>query len=343
MDFSLLSSIKPSPTTSRNSAQQIAKLGGDGVVLYYNPETGDWDGGSPQLGKPLVLVSNWVQDSKISDSGFSEAAADAIFASLVQLNEKENKKIFESPMHLIGFSRGTVVTSELSQRLGTYFPDISKLHVTTLDPHDMVQPGLDVPLGQLAGFVARGLGGPFARSLASAATRALDIGTIKYSDFGEPLIQAWANESFHDNYWQSVADPGTFNLGSTLRSFTPNGRSIPHVDLEVNLNDRPGFTEDDPILGYATAHQRVKWWYAGTVNLGLSSFPNPEDEYLFRRKEHRNLEPRFADNPLPWYTAHEKSASDTNPYANINSPWEGIGEGWFYSELGGGSRPPAAC
>jgi hypothetical protein len=30
--------------------------------------------------------------------------------------------IFNSPLHFVGFSRGTVVNSEIIQRVGTYFP-----------------------------------------------------------------------------------------------------------------------------------------------------------------------------------------------------------------------------
>ena len=49
-----------------------------------------------------------------------------------------------------GFSRGTPVTSEIVQRMGTYFPDAGglpgsgkhDLQMTTLDPHDFsLRPG----------------------------------------------------------------------------------------------------------------------------------------------------------------------------------------------------------
>ena len=73
-------------------AAGISSTGGGGVVLKYNKLTGKWDGGTPQLGKPLVLMSDWINDSAISDSGFSEAAADAFFASLVQLDKDQGGK-----------------------------------------------------------------------------------------------------------------------------------------------------------------------------------------------------------------------------------------------------------
>lgn len=100
--------------------------------------------------KPLVLLSEWVTDgeSSIPDSGFSEGAADAIFAALVQLDQalgggvgeknslgelvrlydeqgkliRHQGAVFNSPLHFIGFSRGAVVNSEMIQRVGTDFP-----------------------------------------------------------------------------------------------------------------------------------------------------------------------------------------------------------------------------
>ena len=56
---------------------------------------------------------------------------------------RQSGALFESPMHLIGFSRGTVVNSELAQRLLTVFPQIGgtstenrDFQMTTIDPHD---------------------------------------------------------------------------------------------------------------------------------------------------------------------------------------------------------------
>jgi len=69
-------------------------------------------------GKPLALVSDWYKESDINDSGFSEAAADALFAALVKLNADLGGDVFRSPLHFIGHSRGTVVNSEVIQRLG---------------------------------------------------------------------------------------------------------------------------------------------------------------------------------------------------------------------------------
>jgi DNA/RNA endonuclease G (NUC1) len=320
--------------------------------------------------KPLVLLPEWSLDreSVIPDVGFSEGAADALFASMVQLDQalgggvggeinqvkrlyddsgnliRTQGAVFNSPLHFVGFSRGAVVNSEIIQRFGTYFPDaggvkggIKDLQMTTVDPHDFYQPSLNLTL---PGFVS-----------------------TNFSDFYEPKVQVWNNVTFSDNYYQTVANPNGFTA-------TPNGRSLgqlpqeeldlerkskfaglnfPQVngvnlgqpDLEVLLgtregqpgreNSRIGFTKDD-MLG--SPHQRANAWYAGTVDLNLdrvqSQFPHasnpnvpePINDQLGERDISRWFDPNFPD-AKPWYE---------------NANGEGVGEGWFYSVLGGGQR-----
>src|SRR5205814_1609417 len=66
-----------------------------------------------------------------------------IITSLVQENQEVGgNRLFNSPLHFIGHSFGTVVNSEIIQRLGTYFPSIADIQMTTLDPHDFNQPSL---------------------------------------------------------------------------------------------------------------------------------------------------------------------------------------------------------
>ncbi|NJL77654.1 MAG: tandem-95 repeat protein, partial [Richelia sp. SM2_1_7] len=264
----------------------------DGVEI--NGEIVNYFDENNPVNKPLVLIPTWNlrddnsvvgNESAIPDSGFTEAAADALFASLVMFDqelggdigrEEDGKTIiydeqgklirtqggiFDSPLHFIGFSRGTVVNSEIIQRLGTYFPDAGgverdeegniipdtgDLQMTTLDPHDFDQPSLGV-----------------------------------FRDFYEPKVQVWDNVTFADNYYQTVADPN----GITV---TPNGRNIPGLpesetsknpqpaglrfppgggtDYTALLNGRTGFTEDNRIGG---PHSQVMTWYGGTVDLLL--------------------------------------------------------------------------
>jgi DNA/RNA endonuclease G (NUC1) len=330
---------------------------------------------APYLDKnePLVLLNNWSEnnESAVPDSGFTEAAADAFFTSLVQLDGVLKNKtsptkqgaLFNSPLHFVGFSRGTVVNSEIIQRLGTYFPDAGgkensntrDLQMTTLDPHDFDQPSLNVV-------------------------------TKNFGDFREPKVQVWKNVTFADNYYQTVP-----NLSSN--TFTPAGRDIPNLpstengktapglkfpregwrsenpnpnapllgkpDLPVFLgtnksnpgynNSRAGFTTD-PIPG--DVHGRVVSWYGGTSDLLPTNFPsdqNLEVNPVFRRRGDGYRERlfdkdfSFSNSVLtgparvsPWYTPESKFQHGVEA-----APWEGIGTGWFYSAMGGGysSRP----
>lgn len=213
--------------------------------------------------KALVLLPEWStgNESVLPNSGFTEAAADAIFASIVQLDQalgggvgisdtngnlvrlyeddgdliRTQGALFNSPLHFIGFSRGTVVNSEIIQRVGTYFPlaggfinpdgtpaidetgkPARDLQMTTIDPHDFKQESLKV-------------------DLILPGTTIFD-----FTDFNEPTVQVWDNITFADNYYQTLADP----KGKT---WTPNGRIIEDADVNVLLNGRTGFTKDNPL------------------------------------------------------------------------------------------------
>ncbi|NEP78129.1 MAG: hypothetical protein F6K39_08025 [Okeania sp. SIO3B3] len=172
------------PNAFYDLAENIVDANNSGLIMRYDRDTGYWipvneegqvasdfpAGRNPGNGykealqeylldsegnleeeyraKPLVLLSDWSGDneSAIPDSGFSEAAADSIFSSLVQLDQwlggsvgtqqstprlydengnliRNQGALFNSPLHFIGFSRGTVVNSEIIQRLGTFFPE----------------------------------------------------------------------------------------------------------------------------------------------------------------------------------------------------------------------------
>jgi hypothetical protein len=147
-------------------AENIARAGGEGVAALYQKTTGRWlvfyNGAtfetnvdlesvlaSPAMaGKPVVLVSDWFNESDFPTNGFSEAAADALYSALARLNfNVGDNKLFDSPIHLIGHSRGTVVNSEIAQRFGIYAKAV-RLTMTSLDVHDFNQPSLDIPVGE---------------------------------------------------------------------------------------------------------------------------------------------------------------------------------------------------
>jgi len=378
-----------------------------GAVLKYQPSDGTWEPAvkgvnstaeeARNSGEPLVLISNWVADSGINDSGFAEAAADALFTALVsldlQLGGKSTPKmgkegeldelgvpkvtlgpIFTSPIHLIGFSRGASVNSEIAQRLIVFreahppeedatnpeeqgsnpdddatepkkkakFPD---LQMTTLDPHDfglhdsdpemakLSQNYLQVNLGPIAQLaeelanlaltfsvepisIGLSVAARVATSLAKQGLNLLQLNTLDFRDFLDPNVTVWKGIGFADNYYQEASSenlvneiPGT-NFSIT---FTPNGRAISGADLNIPLNSadpdeslpfdqngdrRSGFK--DSIFDGGGPHQRVKWWYAGTVGLDLDFFPTgtkrdlvpsdnseiPNVELIYRRPEH---------------------------------------------------------
>ncbi|MDH5669953.1 MAG: M10 family metallopeptidase domain-containing protein, partial [Nitrospira sp.] len=322
-------------------ADQIVEAGGgekNSNVLLYQKDSGEWRPlpgrgivASPVAGKPLVLISDWWTESDINDSGFSEAAGDALFASLVNFDKSQGGKIFNSPLHFWSHSRGTIVTSEILQRLGeyenrflsqqaTYHP--LDIQFTTLDVHDEFY-------------------GP--------QTNLTPLG-IDWTDFNEPSVYAWSNVDFADNYYQilSARQP---TIPSTAFPFfasaSPDGRLLPSADLNWQFGGRDyqgltGFLTDDATAshGYVGPHSRMWRWYAGTTDLSVDTF-DAYTEPIFRSQA--DIE-RFKDlgggGNLPWYVPQTASATYYDQpgltTAVLNATWEGIDVGWWYSELGGG-------
>ncbi|MCT7953469.1 DNA/RNA non-specific endonuclease, partial [Ancylothrix sp. C2] len=302
--------------------------GTKGTVMQYLPSSSSWQvlSGDKALGKPLVLIADWSQDSTADkfNSGFAEAAADSLFASLVSLNssygttEELVNALFNSPLHFIGFGRGAVVNSEIIQRLGTFFPKdkypdmFPDLQMTTVDPNDFQQ----------------------------------NFGGI--NNYYDPQIQVWENVTFADNYYQ------------TATTFNPRGRDIPNTDLSIylggydeagNLFDfsRAGFTKD--VVDGNNPHGRTKAWYGGTVNLSWSK-DNPLGYPIHRRQgdfSYGELFDKQFPDALAWYLPYLPGPGAdpiglppiTPPFPNTLAPLlqqEGVATGWYYSVLGGGYK-----
>lgn len=302
--------------------------GTKGTVMQYLPSSSSWQvlSGDKGLGKPLVLIADWSQDSTADkfNSGFAEAAADSLFASLVSLNssygttEELVNALFNSPLHFIGFGRGAVVNSEIIQRLGTFFPKdkypdmFPDLQMTTVDPNDFQQ----------------------------------KFGGI--NNYYDTQIQVWENVSFADNYYQ------------TATTFNPRGRDIPNSDLSIylggydeagNLFDfsRAGFTKD--VVEGNNPHGRTKAWYGGTINLSWSK-DNPLGYPIHRRQgdfSYGELFDKQLPDALAWYLAYLPGPGAdpiglppiTPPFPNTLAPLlqqEGVATGWYYSVLGGGYK-----
>ena len=300
-------------------AEYIARSGGDGVAAKYDKPSGKWlvfyDGVSglqgidlvtaalrPQMaGRPLVLLSDWYDESDTPDSGFSEAAADALFSALVKLNQGLSNNIFASPLHFIGHSRGTVVNSEIIQRLGTHVPTSLDIQMTSLDPHDFNQPSLDV------------------------------FGILPWGDFKDPDVTRWENVAYADNYYHTLASMNALGLSSGV-VMTPNGRAVSNADLNLKLNGLGGFTHDDGVLGQfplraGGPHSRVWRWYGGTTNLDVTEFDKGSGEIVYRRLIDINQAAIDGSGGF-WYRPISLSTG--------TAPSEGIGTGWFLAPQGGG-------
>ncbi|MEI7465873.1 MAG: Ig-like domain-containing protein, partial [Burkholderiales bacterium] len=390
--------------------RMIAEGSGGGVVLEYDKTTGEWvdrrtgkkGKDALQSGKAVVLVSDWKKESDISDSGFSEAAAEALYTSLKDLDNKTSGALFASKLHFIGHSRGTVVNSEIIQRLGTWDAGVNDIHMTTLDPHDFKQEALKVPVGTILGTIETALtlaqaaasagsvaAPPLAAAipplqsiktaigritgLASALGVALDI---PYDDFLDPDVKRWTNVSFADNYYQTKGNGAVTYTAGPLSpvspgslTATPNGVSIDTANINRALDGLAGFTQDDfkgdiplrrlglPIpgtlgfeLGLGGPHSRVWQWYAGTADTSLYSFAGAP---LYRRAVDAGEIatttgglPSFRYNDRPWYWSVPGTVpgSDTsgNPWADPAAIWEGVTNGWYLSQVGGGLDARAA-
>ncbi|WP_377475684.1 MAG: hypothetical protein P2A85_22955 [Microcoleus anatoxicus] len=289
----------------------------NGLVMRYDRATNKWgwlnfDGSttfSPpthKLGAPLILIPGWEElpEANTFNSGFTEAAADAFFASLVALNQNLANTLFNSPMHFMGFGQGAAIDNEIVQRLGSYFPFAGgtslvnrDLQMTTIDPYAF-DPN------------------EFVASLKS---------------FRDPEVRIWENVTYADNYYQDISALDTQEIN------TPAGRRIAEADWNVHLGgsdglSRIGFTENSTD---GRPHQALTW-YAGTANLSGSQLPSRNGERIYRRLGDLELDSSGNPTTPTWYTPDHANANFT--HGEQRAPWEGIGTGWFYSVLGGGSQ-----
>jgi hypothetical protein len=254
------------PDNFRELAEMISLAGGGGIVLEYDKNTGLWwdrktnKSGAAALaqaaGRPVILLSDWYRESDFTDSGYAEAAADAIFASIMDLDVKTSGNLLKSPLQFIGHGRGAVVNSEMIQRLGTYRSDVKNIQMTTLDPHDYNQRSMNAPLKDLVDGISTTLTlvntlltiasltgvytAPAAllRTFLVVATKmvnyvverakyfGIQIDPMALGDFKDPNITVWQNVKFADNYYQKAAvdfEPGV--LFDTF-TFTSNGSAL---------------------------------------------------------------------------------------------------------------------
>ena len=192
-------------------------------------------------------------------------------------------------------------------------------------------------VGRVLNVVGKSQAGQIAQELFRPLLGQLDIGTISYGDFKDPNVIRWGNVSFADNYYQEI--------GNSIFTATPNGRAIDGADINIplsglsgfsNVPARAGFTHDDfgiepiapSLFGIGGPHSRIWRWYAGTTDLSIEEFQAKGGEPIYRSLADGE---RFAGSEIPWYVANGFTL------AAPDSPWEGIGAGWFFSPQGGGA------
>jgi hypothetical protein len=154
----------------------------------------------------VVLVFDWAAESGQATAGWGEAAGDALFSMLIELGLVDPARGPDNlPLHFIGHSFGTAVTSEAIERLAAY--DVPVDQVTYLDPHDFQQ----VPIFD-------------------AAQRMFDL--------GEPFrygASVWNNVAFADVYYETRGLSGE----PVLDIAVPRGRPIPGAYNQWLVNELP--------------------------------------------------------------------------------------------------------
>jgi hypothetical protein len=235
----------------------LARGGAGGAVCRCRASDGAWEltAGALDPEAPLVLIYNWLDDFEKAgpDWGFSEAAADALLASLrdaafvdgAGARQPGFDPVAGRLLHFIGHSRGTCVNSEAVERLAAAGIDVDQ--VTTHDPHP-VNGVLDPPFN---------------------------------FDWGDPVPRTWSNVAFADNYWR--ADGGGFN------ALDFDGTPVDGA-LNLQLNESVlnccayGFAHSDVHLWYhatidlaagacdgeecVTGQMNATWWPAGRAASG---------------------------------------------------------------------------
>jgi Leucine-rich repeat (LRR) protein len=127
-------------TMAESIQDRLMAINGNTNIWIYSPQIHEFEiygRNANQNANENVLVFDWAKESCSPTQGYSEAAAEALLAGIMDL--KQQNKLGLDSIHLIGHSRGTVVNSELAERLILSGHNVS--HITTLDPHDWGQNG----------------------------------------------------------------------------------------------------------------------------------------------------------------------------------------------------------
>ncbi len=223
------------PEWVRTMGGRIAERLGNGEVYEYTPASSGFVR-LPELSVGTnaafekVFLFNWADESDNLSSGYPEAAADSFFAALVRAQQATPNDHFLGRIHVIGHSRGCIVSSEIVERLRSLsrsgedtnlfdFPVDTQVDVTYLDPHT--------------------------------------TGTTLTGDFGDPNtnlpylnrgVVVWSNVGHANNYFQTVDE----------------GVGFPYLNGEYVLGSRNRNLDVPTPVGID--HSEVHAWFFGTID-----------------------------------------------------------------------------
>ncbi len=220
-----------------------------GSLFQHDPATGLWQAvgsgawnNSNDPNQHVVLLYDWTSESGTLADGWLDAAADNLFASLLEPNTNlagamAGKSFFDVAlaagggggllnMHLIGHSRGGVLNSLVAERFDRYFGELTIDQVTTLDPHP--------------------------------ASPMNDPGYVSTSPSANSRVFTYDNVRFADNYFQS---DGAYEplLPPDFDGVIANGAYNFQIPSSVLENG-----------GSSIEHSDVHSWYYGTITDAFS-------------------------------------------------------------------------
>ena len=222
---------------------------GNAEIWVFNPVNAQLE----RIGEALegtnhfIVVHDWTELSNNLSPGYSEASAQALLGAIVHLQTNQNIDEFTN-VHLIGHSRGTVVNSELAERMLRAGMPVS--HVTTLDPHD--SGGLEL------------------------AYTDYDVNPGRLNDG----IVNWKGIEWADNYWQngSLGITGRNIVSTSSKKLMELGHSDVHAMYTGTIDM---FTESvEPYWYDFNLVDRRKHGFNLSETGGLS-YLRTSDDYIF--------------------------------------------------------------
>jgi pimeloyl-ACP methyl ester carboxylesterase len=240
---------------------------GGAVEYLYNPTTMGLDWLRGEVANPnKIVVFDWSQDSNDPQAGYDEGAADVLFAVL-----KQNNLLNSDYLHLIGHSRGGVVSTQAARRILHYGYDVDQL--TLLDVEEGPYPLNQAGPGQAwegIGFVDNYYG--------SGRYAGIDF-NLGGNQIGGAFNQRVYED--HDDFpeWYSKSISETFGLatgGFYWRVADPAARPA-ETGARTALAEPPDVINGNFSYGISVNDRVAGWWYHGGGGGGHVDLISVED------------------------------------------------------------------